>query len=156
MHYLSSAPRKFDELETNTKITNTTDLYRCINDFRKGHHPRTNIVMDGKSDLVPVSHSILARWRNHFSQLFNVHGVNDFRQTEIHTAEPPEPELNAFEVEMAIDKLKSHKSPGTEQISAEMTKAGGGTICYEIHKLITSIWNKESFVFQFAIQKFKH
>jgi hypothetical protein len=52
--------------------------------------------------LVKESHSILARWRNSFSQLFNVHGVNDVRQTEIHTAETLVPEPRAFEVEMAI------------------------------------------------------
>ena len=65
------------------------------------------------------------------------------------------PEPSAFEVELAIQKLKSHKKPGTDQIPAEMIKAGGRTIRYEVHKLIISIWNKESFVFQFAIQKFK-
>ena len=27
-------------------------------------------------------------WRNHFSQLLNVHGLNDVRQTEIYTAKP--------------------------------------------------------------------
>ena len=44
--------------------------------------------------------------------------------------------LLASEVEMAIDKLKSHKSPGTDQIPAELIKAGGRTICLEIRKLI--------------------
>jgi hypothetical protein len=48
----------------------------------------------------------LARWRNHFSQLLNIHGVNDVKQTEVHTAEPLVPEPNAFEFEMAIEKLK--------------------------------------------------
>jgi hypothetical protein len=28
-------------------------------------------------------------------------------------------------------------------IPAELIKAGGGTICLEIHKLITSIWKQE-------------
>jgi len=65
------------------------------------------------------------------------------RQAEIHTAEPLVPEPNAAEVELAIDKLKSHKSPGIDQIPAELIKAGGRTICLEIHKLITSIWKKE-------------
>jgi hypothetical protein len=37
------------------------------------------------------------------------HGVNDVRQIEVHTAEPLAPEPGAFEVEMAIEKLKSHK-----------------------------------------------
>jgi len=43
------------------------------------------------------------------------------------------PEPSAFEVEMAIDKLKRHKSPGIDQISAELIKAGGRTIRSEIH-----------------------
>ena len=89
------------------------------------------------------SHSILTKWRNYFSQLLNVHGVNDVRQTEIHTAEPLVTEPGDFELEMAIKKLKSHKPPCKIQIPAEMIKAGGRTICYEIHKLIISIWNKE-------------
>jgi hypothetical protein len=40
------------------------------------------MVKDEKGDLVTDSHSILAGWRNHFSQLFNVYGIND-RQMEI-------------------------------------------------------------------------
>jgi hypothetical protein len=73
----------------------------------------------------------------------NVHGVNDVRQTEIHTAEPLVPEPSDSEVGMAIEKLKRHKSPGTDQIPADLIKAGGTTIRSEIHKLINSIWNKE-------------
>jgi hypothetical protein len=33
------------------------------------------------------------------------------------------PELSAFEVEMAIEKLKRYKSPGIDQIPAELIKA---------------------------------
>ena len=93
--------------------------------------------------MITDSYSILARWRNHFSQLFNVHRASNVRQTEIHAAEPPVPEPSAFEFELAIEKLESHKSPGSHQIPAELIKAGSRTIHYEIHKLINSIWNKE-------------
>ena len=79
------------------------------------------------------SHSILAKWRNHFSQLFNVHGVNDVTQTEIHTAGPLVPELSVYEIEMATEELKRHKSPGNDQMPAELIKAGGRAICSEIH-----------------------
>ena len=51
--------------------------------------------------------------------------------------------LQIVKVELAIEKLKNHKSPGIDQIPAELIKAGGGTFCLEIHKLITSIWKKE-------------
>ena len=53
------------------------------------------------------------------------------------------PEPSALEVELAIEKLKSHKSPGIDQIPAELIKAGGSTIRCAIHKLIIAIWNKE-------------
>jgi hypothetical protein len=46
-------------------------------------------------------------------------------------------------VGIAIGMLKSYKSPGTDQIMAELIKAEGETLCSEIHKLISSIWNKE-------------
>jgi hypothetical protein len=93
--------------------------------------------------LVVDSHSILARWRNYFSQILNVHGVNNVRQAEIHTVELLVPEPSVSEIELAIDKLKSHKSPGNDKIPAELIKAGGRTISCEIHRLIISIWNKE-------------
>jgi len=77
--------------------------------------------------------------------MLNVRGFNDVRQTEIQTAEQLMPELGAFEVELAIENLKSHKSPDIDQIPAELFKEGGRTIFSEIDKLITriSIWNKE-------------
>jgi len=54
----------------------------------------------------------------------HVHGHNDVRQTEIHTAEQRVPEPSDFEFDLAIEKLKSHKSPDTDQIPAELIKAG--------------------------------
>jgi hypothetical protein len=38
------------------------------------------------------------------------------------------PEPSAFEVEIAIEKLKRHISPGVYQIPAEMIKAGVGQV----------------------------
>jgi hypothetical protein len=63
-------------------------------------------------------------------------------------AEPVVPVPSLFEVEIAIGKLKSYKFPGTDQILAELIKAGGETLCSEIHKLICSIWNKEELPLQ--------
>ena len=71
---------KIEELETNSKIVNIMNLFRGISDFKKGYQPRCNIVKDEKGDLVADSYSILARWRNYFSQLFNMHGVKDVGQ----------------------------------------------------------------------------
>jgi hypothetical protein len=73
-------------------------LYRGFSDFKKGYHPRTNIVKDEKGDLVTDFHIISARWWNHFSQLLHIGGVHDCRQTEIYVAEPLVPKSSASEV----------------------------------------------------------
>ena len=81
------------KLEVSSNISET--CIWGINKFKKGYQPRTNRVQDEKGDLVTDCHSILARWRNHFAQLFSVHGVNDVKQTEMHTAKPLVPEPSA-------------------------------------------------------------
>jgi len=77
------------------------------------------------------------------SQILNVHGVSEVRQAEIHTAEPVVPKPSVLEFELALQKLKSHKSPGIVHIPAELIKACGRTIRCAIRKLIIDIWNKE-------------
>ena len=72
-----------------------------------------------------------------------MHGVKAVGQTEIHTAEPLEIDPSASEFELAIDKLKSHKSPSFDQISAELIKTDGRKICLGVLKVITRIWKKE-------------
>jgi hypothetical protein len=100
---------KIEELKSNSKIKSIRFLYRGISDFKKCYQLRTNTVKDDKGDVVADCHSIVARWRKHFSQLLNAHGVNEVRQIEIHTAEPLAPEPSAYEVELAIENLNSHK-----------------------------------------------
>jgi hypothetical protein len=69
-------PNQSNELENNIKIKNIRNSYRGINDFKKGYQPSTNAIKDGKGDKIKDFHGHLARWRNHLSQLFIVHGVN--------------------------------------------------------------------------------
>jgi hypothetical protein len=101
------------------------------------------MVNEENGDLLADSPQYLDRWKNYFCQLLNVHGVSDVRQAKIHTAEPLVPEPSSSEVEIAIGKLKRYKSPGLDQILAELIQTGGNTLCSEIHKLINCIWNKE-------------
>ena len=79
-------------------------MYRGVGDYKTYYKPRNNIVRNEKGDLVTDPHSILARWRNHFYQLFNVHGVSD--KIETHIAEPLVPGPSVFELETTIKNLK--------------------------------------------------
>ena len=129
----------------NLKLTiryKISDLYWGTNDFKNCYEPRTNVVQGKKGDQITDSHSFFARWKKHFSQPFNVHGVSEVKQREIQTAEPLVPDPSAFDVGMAIEELKRHKS-GTDHFPADLIKAGDRNLRSEISKLINSIWNKE-------------
>jgi hypothetical protein len=69
------------------------------------------MVKDEVDDLVADFHS--------FPQLLNVHVVNDIRRADLHTTKTLVPEPCPFEVEVAIEDLKSYKSPGIVQITVE-------------------------------------
>jgi hypothetical protein len=114
-------------------------LYKSINQFKNGYQPRINIVKFENGNLLAGLRSALNRWKNFFNQVLNVHGVHDVRQMDIDTAEPLVPEPSLIEVETANGKLKSYKSPDTDQIPAELIKSGGETLCSEIHRLTCSI-----------------
>jgi hypothetical protein len=51
-----------------------------------------------------------------------VYSASDVRQIKINTAEPLVRDTSPFEVESAIAKLKDYKSPGSDQILAELIK----------------------------------
>jgi len=87
------------------------------------NQPIISIVKNENGDLFAVSHSILDRWRNHFSQLLNVHGVNDVRKTEIRTAEPLVPQPSAFDAEMTIENLKKSAWKRSSETCTKLTNA---------------------------------
>jgi hypothetical protein len=65
----------------NSRNKNIRDLYRVINDFKKGYQPRSNFVKKEKGDLLADSRKILNGRKNYFSQLLSVHRVSAGNRT---------------------------------------------------------------------------
>jgi len=53
---------KINKLETNNKCKNIRDLYRGINEFKKGYQPRINI-KDENGNLLADPQNVLNRWK---------------------------------------------------------------------------------------------
>jgi hypothetical protein len=117
-------------------------MCRGINVYKERYQTRINIIKDENGNLVADPKSVLDGWKNFYNQVPNVHVVQYVSQMDIHTAKPLVHEPSLAEVETAIGKFKTYKSPGTDQILAELIKAGGETLCSEKHEIIHSIWNK--------------
>jgi hypothetical protein len=124
-------------------MCSSRDLYRGINEFKRGYKTRRNLVKDENGDLLADSHNIFNKWKNYYCHLLNVHMVSDVRQIKIYIAEPSVCDPSPFEFKIATAKLKRYKSPVSDQILAELIQGGSETLWSEIHKLINSIWNKE-------------
>jgi hypothetical protein len=60
---------KINGLEPNSKNKNIRDLYRGINEFKKGYQPKTNLVKDDRGDLLADPHKISNSRKNYFCQL---------------------------------------------------------------------------------------
>jgi hypothetical protein len=56
---------KINELETNSKDKNIRDLYRGVNELKKGYQPGTNMLKEENCNLLADSNSILNRWKNY-------------------------------------------------------------------------------------------
>jgi hypothetical protein len=84
-----------------------------------------NIIKDVNGTLLSDPQSVLNGLKNSLKQVLNVHGFHDVKQKDIHTAEPLVPEPSLVEVEIAIVKSKSYKSPGIDQIPTKFIKAEG-------------------------------
>lgn len=65
------------------------------------------------------------------------------RKYEYIRAGPLVSEVSHFDVEIVIAKLQKYESPGSDHVPAELIQPGGETVHSEIHKFITSVWNKE-------------
>jgi hypothetical protein len=106
-------------------------------------------VKDENGDLLVDFHNILNRWKNYFSRgftkkkkkLWKVHNARDAGQIEIHMAEPLVPGPSRLEVEIAIAKLKKYKSPGSDQIPAELNSSRRRVVLSSV-KLVSLIFYK--------------
>jgi hypothetical protein len=97
---------KINELAMNSKKKNIRDLYRGINEFRRGYHPRSNLVKDENGNLLADANNTVNRWKGYFSEFLNVHNASDVRQKEIHVAEQLVSGPSHLEVEIANAKMK--------------------------------------------------
>jgi hypothetical protein len=52
---------KINELAMNSKNKNIRDMYRGINEFKRGYQPRNNLVKDENGDMLAESQNILNR-----------------------------------------------------------------------------------------------
>ena len=88
------------------KAPDIQEMYKGINEFKKGYQPRACIKRKNVGRVVANTTSILSRWEQFYSHLLNVNQSTNLNVSEIYTVEPDIPEPCVVEAEFAIDNLK--------------------------------------------------
>ncbi|CAF1329573.1 unnamed protein product [Adineta ricciae] len=107
-----------EAVQTNTKIQ------------KEKYVPKLNIIKNLGGSLSQTKQDVIQTWTTYCSKLYrDKHDDNNKIIEELENiTSPVNDDLNGIlysEVEEAINKLKKHKSPGNDGITAEMLQAGG-------------------------------
>lgn len=137
--------KKAHEIQNLADCNNTQGFYDAIKAL---YGPRKRVIAPVRSaegsTLFKDRHEILARWVNHFENLFNHTNPVDQHILDNLPDLPPTMHLDTpplfSELRQAISGLKNNKSAGPDGIPAEVFKHGGYTLTRRLHLLIQNIW----------------
>jgi len=136
---------KILQIEYNHKRNDTRKFFQEIKTFKPQQLILPTTCKDISGNTISQIDEVLARWKEYFQNLLSVPTISERQQqisgkTDNHD-EVPLPTYN--EICTTINKLKTNKAAGTDNITGELIKHGGRTLKQKIHKVICNIWNSE-------------
>ena len=137
---------KCTKIEDHMKENKSREMYEEINNLTKNFQPRRGVIKDKYGKTLTESKKILSRWKEYCADMYSGDSqINTSLDAGI-TSEQEESECKTplrCEIKQAINSLKDRKSPGCDNIHAEMIKASGDEGVEVYHKLFTKIWKSE-------------
>ncbi|KAL4100839.1 hypothetical protein QTP88_020868 [Uroleucon formosanum] len=136
--------RKIEEIEENKN--NSRRFFSKTANIKQGYKPQTRILRNELGELVTKEESVVEEFKKHFERLLNKTQpipTHEDIPMQYSTAEPYIKTPTKLEIYNIIKKLKNNKSPGENNVVAELLKNGGNAIKDEIWKMIKEIWETE-------------
>lgn len=126
-----------NEIEELQEQGREREMYKTIRTLTEEFKPSLKVINDKTGNTLTENNDILGRWAEYCSEMYQ-----DTTKTSEITAksEEREPEPMIEEVRSAIKKLKRGKSPGCDDIPAELIQAGGEASACIYHTLCVKIW----------------
>jgi hypothetical protein len=138
-------------IEENIKDKQIRNAYKEVGSLKAGFQPHTELFRGTNNEILSTEEEIQTRWKTYFQDLLTTsvtaNQSNPLEATHLNRADTEE-ELEEeppgiLEIEMAIQSMNNNKSPGIDNIPAELYKKGGGLLLNKIHSLIKEIWREE-------------
>lgn len=140
----AQADNALKELEDLRDKNETRKFYKSVNSERNSFSPQTILCKNLDGQIISDVPQILERWVEHFEALLCATTTEPFQVPEgcIKNNTPQDPPTQE-EVLLAVKKLKNNKSPGTDEIPAELIKHSNESLMTELHHICTEVWNNE-------------
>ena len=121
---------------------NSKQAYRTLSKLTSNNNPKCSVIEDKNGKLLTESNAVLSRWTQYCDELYNHQITPDPNviKEQITTNQPSPLPVLREEVEEAIRKLPDNKSPGVDNIPAELIKHGGTPIIDLMTTICQKIW----------------
>ena len=129
-----SIDAELDEIERQIQQGNVRAHHKQLRQVKKGYQARSNMIKGRNGAVLTNEDDILLEWEEHFKTLLNrpepQNPIIDERpQGADNDNEEHIPIPTLYEVKQAIKQLKNNKSPGCDEIPAELIKYGCISCC---------------------------
>ena len=130
-------------IEQSTGQGNSKKVYELVRTLTKTKQDKSTVIENKDGELLTENAAVLSRWTEYCKELYNypIQPDTNILGEETRPSKEPSPlPVMREEVEEAIRSLPSGKSPGTDNIPAELLKKGGSELVTVITTLCQKIW----------------
>ena len=126
----------------NCSINQTTkELYQGVRKITRKFKPTMDTIKTEDGLVLCDGKDVKDRWNQYCSKLYKKNEDLTTASISLNDSEDEPPPL-LDEVRKAIKELKNDKSPGIDEVAAELIKNAGESVEYFFYKLCMKIWNE--------------
>ncbi|XP_066285795.1 uncharacterized protein [Branchiostoma lanceolatum] len=134
-----------EEIQHGMASGNSRKAYETLKTLTKTQQPRAAVIEDSSGNLLTENTAVLDRWTEYCTELYNYELQPDTAKlNNPHWAErvPDDLPILRDEVADAVRSMKLGKSPGIDNIPAELLRHGGEVVKDRYHELCRKIWEE--------------